>query len=630
MTFRLKRGSVVLVALSCVTVLGIAMASFLAVSNQAMKLSNRAYAKTVSKQLAEMGLERALRSFNSNSFTALDGWTLSGITATRNISIPTGRYGTSGITATAKVRVEHYLAARKATMWSRFTAYSAGDFVWYQGVWYLYTAATSMPATAPPNQLPSNTTYWKAAPESWNAYAHYQVGNIALSGGSAYRCISDNINQPPPNATYWTAYAVAAWDLSTTYAVDTVVLSGGLAYRCIAANTGQKPPNTSYWLSAPVIYSEGSAALPDNAATTLKTQLRATLAPAPLFPNGIAATTLATFASTGVVNSYNSSLGEYTYNQTTSPFSTGSPNIGSSAVVAGGNTGGNAVAITNVRVNGYLAAPSAATAPYAPRYTNSTSGIVTSIPAPTTPGTKIDLSRISRSPYIPQFDLQTVVGAVSLPAPSSGSTIADGVTTTLGTPGTPGVTNAPIVYNVTRSMTGASFYSGLYLSEAADQLIIDGPVILYVTGTYFGMGLGKITIKPGASLEIYLNISGQIYMGLSSGGGIDNQTNDPSRLFIASANSTNTVNYYYLQYNSATLPFMGTFYMPNGYVTVAASNIPIYGAISAKNVNFSSVTNFHYDTALRNAGSVGTFVDDAYRLVEWRELTDPVEKITLP
>ena len=39
-----------------------------------VKVSNRAYAKDVSTHLAEMGLERALRSFNADTFGA---WTLS-------------------------------------------------------------------------------------------------------------------------------------------------------------------------------------------------------------------------------------------------------------------------------------------------------------------------------------------------------------------------------------------------------------------------------------------------------------------------------------------------------------------------------------------------------------------------
>jgi hypothetical protein len=618
---RANNGSVVLVALSCVTVLGIAVASFLSVSNQAMKLSNRNYAKSVSKQLAEIGLERALRSYNGNTFGS--GWTLAGgTTATRNFAISSSRYGNSGITANVKIRVERYRAANKATVWGERTAYAANDYVWYHGVWYVCTAAP--PVSTRPGQPVSESAFWKAAPETWNAHATYWPGNIALFGGSAYLCTLENSNRTPPNTTYWTAYSVARWSSSTVYAVDTVALSGGIAYRCIAAHTDQAPPNTAYWLSAPVIYAEGVATLPDSGSTQLKTQIRATLAPAPLFPNAIGATTLVTFAGNGTVNSYNSVLGAHSL--TTTPFSLTSPNLGSSAVVAGGNTGGTAVAITNVRVNGYLAAPSSTTSPHAPQYTNSTSGIVTSVAAPTIPATKIDFARISRSPYIPHFDIQTVTGAINLPAPSSGSTLADG---DLAGATNLGVAGAVRVYTVTRSMTGGSFYSGLYLAEAADVINISGHVILNVTGSYFGMGSGKIVILAGGSLEIYFSASTQMYFGTFGTGGIDNSVSkDPSKLFIASNHATNTLNYHYLQ--STVLPFYGTFYMPNAYLTVASNNIPIFGALSAKNVNFTSVVNFRYDTSLRTDGAIGTYVDSPYRLVEWRELTDPAEKITLP
>jgi hypothetical protein len=617
-----KKGSVVLVALSCVTVLGIAMASFLAISSQAMKFSNRSYAKAVSKQLAEMGLERALRSYNAGTFSS--GWTLTGgTTATRSLSISSSHYGNSGIAATVNIRVEHYRTTNKATVWSELTAYSANDFVWYQGVWYLCTAAP--PVAVPPlsnNQVPSNTTYWKAAPETWNAQANYRIGNIALSGGSAYRCIANNINQTPPNATYWTAYSAAAWSSGTAYAVDTVVLSGGLHYRCIAANTDQEPPNTTYWLSAPVIYAEGVATLPDNTATTLKTQLRTTLAPASLFPNALAATTLVTFASTGTVNSYNSPLG--TYNQTTAPFSASSPNIGSSAVVAGGNTGGNAVALTNVRVNGYLAAPSASTSPYAPRYTNSTSGIVTSTPAPTTPATKIDLTRISRSPYIPQFDIQNVTGGGNLPAAAGGGTYLDTGTNTLGTAGA----TTPSIYNIDGTYNGTSLYSGLYLDIATNILNIDGPVILNVSGPLY-IYSGKINITTRGSLEVYF--TGQLYVGSSATTGIQNATLDPKKcLLVGTSTGNSSGSHYYWANGAAATPFYGLIYMPNAYVSTW-TNVVIRGAISAKNIGYPQAGCFlNYDTSLRTAGAIGTFIDAPYKLTEWRELTDPNDKITLP
>ena len=358
-----KKASVVLVALSCVTVLGIAMASFLSVTNQAMRLSNRDYAKVVSKQLAEIGLERALRSYNANPHTFTSpSWTLSGNTATRTLTgLPT--YGNSGITPSVKIRVDHYLATKKATVWSELTTYARDNFVYYQGVWYLCVVAGASTTTLPP----SDTSAWTAAPESWNPYANYYPGNIVLFGGSAYQCKSGapNINQTPPNTTYWTSSSVAAWNAATSYSVGAVAFSGGIPYRCISASSNNAPPNTTYWLSAPVIYAEGSATLPDSSSTTIKTQLRAILAPAPLFPNAIASTELTDLRSTGVVDSYNSNLGTpltNSYNQTSAPFAAApNSNIGSSAVVAGGLVTGTAVGITDVRVRGYVAAPSSST-----------------------------------------------------------------------------------------------------------------------------------------------------------------------------------------------------------------------------------------------------------------------------
>ena len=222
MRLRSNRASVVLVALSCVTVLGIAMASFLAVTNQSMRLSNRDYAKVVSKQLAEMGLELALQAYNANTFST--GWTLSGSTATVALTtVAAGPFpallslGSSGITPRVNVRVEHYLAAKKATPWSVLVTYAVGDSVWYQGVWYRCKATTT-------NQDPSTTAFWTAAPQVWDPYANYKIGNIVLWGGIPYRCIAANINNlnnlvvsPPPNATYWTAASTASWSAVSMY-----------------------------------------------------------------------------------------------------------------------------------------------------------------------------------------------------------------------------------------------------------------------------------------------------------------------------------------------------------------------------------------------------------------------------
>jgi hypothetical protein len=213
-----QRGSLILVVMCLLAVLGIALASYLAVSNQSMRLSNRAYAVDVSRHLAEMGLERALRAFSANTFNT---WTRSGNQATLTFPITSSHYGSTGIGGTVYLRVDNYRDTTKAIPWSVLTAYAVNDYVWYQGVWYVCKSAP------PANEAPSDTTYWTAAPAPWSSIANYRPGNIAILGGNAYRCILAHINTPPPDATYWTAYAASAWSSATTYNADDVVLSGG-------------------------------------------------------------------------------------------------------------------------------------------------------------------------------------------------------------------------------------------------------------------------------------------------------------------------------------------------------------------------------------------------------------------
>lgn len=652
---RSQLGSITLVALCFVAVLGIGLAGYLAVSTQAMKLSNRAYAKDVSRHLAEMGLERAVRSFNSSTFSS---WTLSGITASESLTTSSSpqlpsTFGNSGITPSVNIKVYHYRTTNKATVWTAApgsTAYAIGDFVWYQGVWYLCIAT---PGINPP----SSTTYWTAAPEPWSAYANYQAGNIALYGGSAYRCTVANTGKTPPNATFWTPYAVSDWTALTMYAVDDVVLFGGVPYRCIASHSNQSPPNTTYWLGPPVIYSEGVATLNDDTNTVIKTQLRALLAPAPLFPNALGATTLVTLPATATVDSYNQPLSVW---NTTYPYQVGDvvrlsagttyyrctaantnvtpPNasywsatapLGYSAVIAGGNTSGTAVSVTSATMGGYVSAPPATTSPYAARASfgasttpnlKNSDGTVTS---PLTGSTNIDLTRISRSPFIPQFDIQSITSGTNLPASAgSGTRLYDGAQS-LGTSGA----TIPSVYNITQTYyNGTSLTSGLYLDEATDVLTIDGPVILNVTGTIYTYP-GKIVITTTGSLEI--RFTGQLYIG-ASGGGIQNLTYDPKKCILVGTSTGNTSGSHYLWTDT---PFYGVIYMPNAYVNLYfwSTTMEVFGAVSAKNITSTNAgVKVHYDTSLRTAGALASCVDAPYIVSQLRELTNPSELITLP
>jgi hypothetical protein len=395
--------------------------------------------------------------------------------------------------------------------------------------------------------------------------------------------------------------------------VDDVVMSGGVPYRCLAVSLNHVPPNSTDWLSGPVIYSEGVATLPDSSGTTIKTQLRALIAPAPLFPNAAGATTLTSLAAGGTVDSYNSLLSTYAAAPASSNYS---------AVLAGGNTAGTAVTVTTATVKGYVAAPSSSTTPYAPLW-NYGAATVTGSAA-----TGINLTRVSRSPYIPQFDVQTIATGTNLPAAASqggvaNTTLIDGAVT-LGTSG-----GAVVTYNITQTHDNPSNtnYPGLDLYNSGQNLTINGPVILNVTGL-FRIYKGIITIASTGSLEIYF--SGLLDIGYSptsATAGIFNNTNDPKKCLIVSTNSTNTVNNHYIR---TVNPMTAAVYMPNAYLTITSNGIAIYGALSAKNIKFSSNAALHYDTALRNAGKIGTYIDTAYMITELRELTDPAEKVTLP
>lgn len=617
-----RRGAVTLVVLTFLAVLGLGLAGYLATSNQAMRLSNRTYARSVSRQLAEMGLERALWAVNRNDWS---GWTLSGTEATRTLAFPDTKYGTSGLTGTIQLRAEHYDAAR----WDAGTAYAVGASAYLEGVWFFCRQAHS-------NQPPPNDDYWISAPQAWSPDTNYHAGDIALLGGQRYLCTAAHIDRPPPDASSWDAgQPVGLWSNAAIYAVDDVVLHQGATYRCRVPHSNQTPPNDAFWVSGPSLVTEGVAILPGLGTPTLRTQLRAAFAPAPPFPNAVAAEQLTNLSSStaGVIDSYNSPTGAY-----------GGVNVGSRAVLAGGNTGSTAVQVVNSRVNGYVAAPSAATSPYAPRVSFGSNAIVTNLAAPAVPAPKVDLGRVSRTPFIPNFrlnDWQAGVGCRVNDLVRSGSnwyvckvahtdqsppnatywtastalTLVNDANNTLGTAGA----TTPEIRHINGSVN---------LNNSSDVLTINGPVVLVVNGSLLTQG-GRIVISATGSATIIF--SGQLYIGTSTANtGIDNQTLDPRRLLLI---GTNTVNGSSYNYYWATLDFHGVLYLPDAYLHLwnsgsAYNNTDRFGAFAAKNVYFNHAAKLHYDTALRTATFPG--LEAPAILTQWRELTDPAERIVFP
>ncbi len=497
--------------------------------------------------------------------------------------------------------------------------YNLGDAVYYSATsqWYrCLLAHTSSGALTP-----TNTTCWSNAPllsTAWDPDPQYSQNDTARYNGVWYLSLqNNNVGQNPATATtYWiganTSTASYQWNATTAYAAGVYRCYGGVWYQCLAAHTNQSPNHTTYWsaLGAPVVYAEGTIAITGSPA--IKTQLRATLAPAPLFPNAAAATTTLTANIGGTVDSYDATTGVSYASQV-------GTSTNYSAVVAAGGTSGTAMTLSGaLTISGYVAAPSAATSPYAPLFSYGTSTIVKGSAA--TPSPKVDLSRVSRSPYIPQFDTLPIGGlATNWATTPNGTLLPTATTVNLGTPGA--TTPSRYYYPGDLNMGGGS--------SVITTININGPVILYINGDLIlnGSPAGKININDKGSAEIHASGGFRTY---STSDGINNQTLDAKRLILISDN-TSAPQFY----NSITTPLLySVIYAPNTtaptgfqFNSGGASSTTLYGAISAAKITYTNDMNIHYDTSLRYATFGG--VDQPCTVTEWREL--PVtEQATMP
>jgi hypothetical protein len=255
-------------------------------------------------------------------------------------------------------------------------------------------------------------------------------------------------------------------------------------------------------------------------------------------------------------------------------------------------------------VKGYLAAPSASASPHQPLITYATGASLKnqngSVASPDPSAVNVDRTRISRSPYIPQFDILSVAGGTEITS----------LPTTLGTPGA----TTPSVY----------YYSDdLDLENDGQAITIVGPVILNISGRLRIRNSSNcfVRITPTGSLRLHISRGFRIE---PSGGGIRNDTQDPKKLVVLlSSTGTHTFNY-----SHTGQPFYGVIYLPGSSRTFSvANNVEIFGAISTQNLTFGSNVQLHYDSALRQFSVPG--VDAPCIISDWRELTDPAERISL-
>lgn len=95
----------------------------------------------------------------------------------------------------------------------------------------------------------------------WQKQLSYVANQLISFNDINYICILANTNQPPPNATYWTAVDPTIyfpWNYTTAYMPDDKVEYNGSYYLCVEACTGvipesnfpqpADPPNILYWV----------------------------------------------------------------------------------------------------------------------------------------------------------------------------------------------------------------------------------------------------------------------------------------------------------------------------------------------------------------------------------------------
>ncbi len=379
----------------------------------------------------------------------------------------------------------------------------------------------------------------------------------------------------PANANTWT----------TTGANRSVTLS----YTSLGQGaSGQLVLTVANYASAgpawPAITSAATITLADG--RTVTKTLQATTGPAPLFGNALAsANSYVSFTSGGTVDSWNSDPDNNPATAVVAySFTAGAPGNYAAVIAASDSDndfdGTNAVSLNQALINGYVATTGKTVA-------YSTSGSPAGrVKGPATAGgVNVDAMRVGKSAFIPF----PPVFNVTLPsAPPSG--ILGDLLTLVGQLLGVGPGGEVYEYSSSVSVTGVAAVSPSWVIEHPVKIVVHGN---FAISSFFIFN-GKITVKPTGSLQLF--VTGDVTIGAN---GIDNQTNDPSKVAIF-CTDTSTVNS--VQYTSSA-DFCGVIYSENKPIDIQ-QNATFCGALlSGQYVRFSgSATNptFHYDTALRN------------------------------
>jgi hypothetical protein len=378
------------------------------------------------------------------------------------------------------------------------------------------------------------------------------------------------------NNNNWTsagpAGAPVTWTFSGSTATCTVTgyqlgegVTGQVLVTVANYNCPFNPPPAPAPSPTPVIAAIATVRLPTG--TQLTKTLRAPFQPAPLFANAVGVTNVSggyvLFTSGGSVDSWDSNLSGF-------PYSPGSTPSNYAATLAAPGTS-NGIILNSAAVHGYAATFGAGIS-----HGGST------LQGPTS-GSTFDSSRVSTSAFVPSFPVAAPSGAYD--------------STTLVSP----LTSGTITLGVVGATVPTQYYIGstLQIQNAGTELVVQGPVVIWVAGNLLLWYAAKIHVLDTGRLEMVV-AGNDIQIGGAAGSiaQFQNDTNDPKNLALYSTHPGPRT----FVYNS-TQDFCGVMYSAAQRYEVRFQTSPnIYGAILANfNVIFDSGTTpqVHYDLALR-------------------------------
>ena len=148
------------------------------------------------------------------------------------------------------------------------------------------------------------------------------------------------------------------------------------------------------------------------------------------------------------------------------------------------------------------------------------------------------------------------------------------------------------------------------LSSFSGKVLITGNAKLLVTSSFNFTGQDKITINPGASLDVYV-AAPSAYLG---GNGVANETGDAISFVYYGLNSNTSLKF------GGNAAFTGVIYAPYADFELGGGGNDVYdfvGASVTKSVMMRGHYNFHYDESLANRFPIRRYV-----VYSWNEL-DP-------